>query len=184
MTIHRSTMCCAKGLERAQMCTLGTSGINCGEYYTAMSRNSVIFVVLESFSEYQLKWETKVKNTLHSTGAQSVVSRAEAVASASPGNLSEMRKHLGALLNLLNQKLWGQDPIICVLTSPQVMKELPWWLSGKEFAWQCRKCGFNPWVRKIPWGRNWLPTPVFLPGESHGQRCLPPWHYKELEATK
>ena len=31
---------------------------------------------------------------------------------------------------------------------------------------------------------KWLPTPVFLPGESHGQRCLPPWHYKELEATK
>ena len=140
--------------------------------------------MLESFSEYQLKWETKVKNTLHSTGAQSVVSRAEVVVSASPGNLLEMRKHLGVLLNLLNQKLWGQDPIICVLTSPQVMKELPWWLSGKEFAWQCRKCGFNPWVRKIPWGRNWLPTPVFLPGESHGQRCLPPWHYKELEATE
>ena len=31
---------------------------------------------------------------------------------------------------------------------------------------------FNPWVRKIPWGRKWQPTPVFLPGESHGQRSL------------
>ena len=31
---------------------------------------------------------------------------------------------------------------------------------------------FNPWVRKIPWRRQWLPTPVFLPGESHGQRSL------------
>lgn len=116
VTIHCSTMCCTKGLERAQMCTLGTSGVNCGEYYTAMRRNSVIFAVLESFSEYHLKWETKVKNTLHSTGAQSVVSR-EVVASSSPGNLLEMRKHLGALLNLVNQKLWRQDPIICVLTS-------------------------------------------------------------------
>ena len=31
---------------------------------------------------------------------------------------------------------------------------------------------FAPWVRKIPWRRAWLPTPVFLPGESHGQRSL------------
>ena len=29
--------------------------------------------------------------------------------------------------------------------------------------------GFNPWVGKIRWRREWLPTPVFLPGESHGQ---------------
>ena len=43
-------------------------------------------------------------------------------------------------------------------------------LSGKESACQCRKCGFNPWVRKIPYRRKWQPTPVFLPGESHGQR--------------
>ena len=32
--------------------------------------------------------------------------------------------------------------------------------------------GFNPWVWKIPWRRAWQPTPVFLPGESHGQRKL------------
>ena len=37
---------------------------------------------------------------------------------------------------------------------------------------QCRRCGFNPWVGKIPWRRAWQPTPVFLPGESHGQRSL------------
>ena len=30
--------------------------------------------------------------------------------------------------------------------------------------------GFDPWVRKIPWRREWLPSPVFLPGEFHGQR--------------
>ena len=32
--------------------------------------------------------------------------------------------------------------------------------------------GFSPWIRKIPWRREWLLTPVFLPGESHGQRSL------------
>ena len=31
---------------------------------------------------------------------------------------------------------------------------------------------FDPWVRKVPWRRKWLPTPVFLPGGSHGQRSL------------
>ena len=31
---------------------------------------------------------------------------------------------------------------------------------------------FDPWVEKIPWRREWLPTAVFLPGESHGQRGL------------
>ena len=45
---------------------------------------------------------------------------------------------------------------------------LPWWLSGKESTCQCKRCRFNPWVRKIPWRRNWQPTLVFLPGKSHG----------------
>ena len=43
---------------------------------------------------------------------------------------------------------------------------------------QCRRCGFDPWIREIPWRRAWQPTPVFLPGESHGQRSLvgySPW---------
>ena len=35
-----------------------------------------------------------------------------------------------------------------------------------------KRHGFNPWVGKIPWRRAWQPTPVFLSGESHGQRSL------------
>ena len=34
------------------------------------------------------------------------------------------------------------------------------------------RCGFDPWVRKIPWRKAWQPTPVFLPGESHRQKNL------------
>ena len=34
---------------------------------------------------------------------------------------------------------------------------------------QCKRCRFNPWVRKLPWGRKWQPAPVFLPGNSHGE---------------
>ena len=45
-------------------------------------------------------------------------------------------------------------------------------LSGRELACQCRRLGFEPWVRKIPWRRNQLPTPIFLPGEFHGWRSL------------
>ena len=43
------------------------------------------------------------------------------------------------------------------------------------------------WVKKIPWRRKWQPTPVFLPGKSHGQRSLAgysPWSQKELNMTE
>ena len=49
---------------------------------------------------------------------------------------------------------------------------LPWWLSRKEPACQCRRHGFDPQVGMISWERKWQPTPVFLPGKSHGQRSL------------
>ena len=51
-------------------------------------------------------------------------------------------------------------------------KQLPRWHNGTESAWQCRclRLGFDPWVRRISWSRKWQPTPVFLPGEFHGQR--------------
>ena len=64
------------------------------------------------------------------------------------------------------------------------------WLSGKESACQSRRSkrhGFNSWVRKIPWSRKWEATPVFLPGESHGQKSLvgyTPWCRKELDKTE
>ena len=46
---------------------------------------------------------------------------------------------------------------------------------------------FDPWVRKIHWRREWLPTSVFLPGEFHGQRSLVgygPWGPKESDHTE
>ena len=46
--------------------------------------------------------------------------------------------------------------------------QFPKWLSSKEFTCQCsrscRRCGFDPWVRKIPWSRKYQPTPVFSLG--------------------
>ena len=48
-----------------------------------------------------------------------------------------------------------------------------------------RKPTFDPWVGKIPWRREWLPSPVSLPGESHGQRSLAgsSWGHKELDMS-
>ena len=64
---------------------------------------------------------------------------------------------------------------------------LPRCLSGKESAYQCRRPRFGSWVRKIPWRKEWLPTPVFLPGEFHGQRNLMgygPWDHRESDMTE
>ena len=47
-----------------------------------------------------------------------------------------------------------------------------------------RRPRFSPWIGKIPWRRECLPTPVFFPGESHGQRSLAdcsPWGLKESD---
>ena len=52
------------------------------------------------------------------------------------------------------------------------MYGLPWCLNGNESACQCSRCGFDPWVGKIPQRRRLQPIPVFLPGESHVQRNL------------
>ena len=46
---------------------------------------------------------------------------------------------------------------------------------------------WETWVRKIPWRRKWQPTPVILPGESHGRRSLvgcSPQGRKELDTTE
>ena len=61
------------------------------------------------------------------------------------------------------------------LTDYSIYMGFPGGTTGKEPTGQCRRhkrFRFDPWVRKIPWSRRWQPIPVFLPGESHGQRSL------------
>ena len=68
-------------------------------------------------------------------------------------------------------------------------KTTKWWHSGEESTCQykrCRRCRFDPWVGKIPWKRKCLPTLVYLPGKSEGQRSLAgysSWSCKELNTT-
>ena len=54
-------------------------------------------------------------------------------------------------------------------------------------AGDVKRWKFDPWVRKIPWRKAGQPTPLFLPGESQGQRSLAgysPWGRKELGTTE
>ena len=67
------------------------------------------------------------------------------------------------------------------------VQSFPGGSNGKESAWNARDLRFNPWVGKIPWRREWQPTPVFLPGEFRGQRSLAghsPWGRKEPETNE
>ena len=68
-----------------------------------------------------------------------------------------------------------------------VMISFPWWLRQSRICLQCRIPRFNPWVGKIPWRREWVPTLVFLHEKFHGQRRLVgyrPWGHKELDMTE
>ena len=62
--------------------------------------------------------------------------------------------------------------------------------SGKEPTYQSKRykrLEIYPWVRKISWRKAWQPTPVFLPGESYGQRSLAgysPWGQKQSDMTE
>ena len=66
-------------------------------------------------------------------------------------------------------------------------QDFPGGSDGKSVCLQCGTPGFDPWVGKIPWRRKWQPTPVLLPGKSHGQRNqvgYNPWGHKESETTE
>ena len=68
-----------------------------------------------------------------------------------------------------------------------VVLGFPWWLRWFRICLLCRRHRFDPWVGKIPQRREWQPTPVFLAGESHGQRSLTgdgPWDHKDSDTTQ
>ena len=64
--------------------------------------------------------------------------------------------------------------LACLSILLTVNRGFPGGASGENPAVQCRRLRdkFDPWVRKIPWRREGQPSPVSLPGESHGQRSL------------
>ena len=103
---------------------------------------------------------------------------------------------------VLRTRLAGLNPstaAYCLCDFCQVVSSLYAWISSLVKWWQgflggsvvknlptmqeTQKLRFNPWVGKIPWRRNWQPTPEFLPGKSHGQRSPvghSPWGHKSF----
>ena len=51
---------------------------------------------------------------------------------------------------------------------PRIVEETSLLAQTVKNRLQYRRPGFNPWVGKVPGRREWLPTPVFRPGELHG----------------
>ena len=104
-------------------------------------------------------------------------------------HITTPKASLPALLQVMTQAF----RLLCLLSLLHSMAHyggFPGYASGKEPACQCRRRkrrGFDPWVGKMPWRRKWQPTPVLLPGESHGQRSLvgySSWGCKELDTTE
>ena len=86
-------------------------------------------------------------------------------------------------------------PLLCAHLSCSKHRELylispnnfPGGSDGKSILLQCGRPRFNPWDGKISWRRKWQPSPVLLPGKSHGRRSLvgySPWGHKELDMTE
>ena len=86
----------------------------------------------------------------------------------------------------MSRKWGGIEFRICFsnhVTEVRASQVAQWW----RIACQCSRCGFNSWIRKIPWRRKWQPAPVFLPEKSHGQRNLEGyslWDWEELDMTE
>ena len=96
------------------------------------------------------------------------------------------RVKLGLLHCKRNLYHLSQQEARLSLEVPLYLNNISFWgfpggASGKESACQSRRHRFNPWVRKIPWKRKWQPTPVFLLGESHGQRRLAGYSWWESQ---
>ena len=98
------------------------------------------------------------------------------------------RKKAGTQLSFLDLLL-GQNFEQVKNTSllfDRVGKGFPGGSFCKESACQYRRLRFDPWIKKIPRRRECLPTPVFLPGKSHGQSLVghSPWGHKGLDMTE
>ena len=93
-------------------------------------------------------------------------------------NYKEFQDNVSRVFNQV-QDLSESRTLSMALFAPNkpALSLIEWWyqdLTGgaRGKCRRCKRCRFDPWVRKIPWRRKWQPTPVFLPGESHGQRSL------------
>ena len=104
------------------------------------------------------------------------------------------------IFKLLNQNKLSMFPDLYIYESQHILFNIYVTFTGFLFCfvfvviWKikihyciCRRPGFDSWVKKISWRREWLPTLVFLPGEFHGQRSLvsySPWGHIESDMSE
>ena len=93
---------------------------------------------------------------------------------------TEVRSNPSVNFSCINKNMWYTHTV--EYYSALKKEGLPLWLSWQRIYQQCGRPGFDPWVGKIPWRRERLPTPVFWPGEFHG--LYSPWGCKELDTTE
>ena len=101
------------------------------------------------------------------------------------GTLKSLLQHQSSKASILHHSTFFivqlSHPYMTILKLKIILKKRE--RERRNFL-QCRrhrKCSFDPWVGKFPWRRAWQPAPVFLPGESHGQRSLvgySPWGHR------
>ena len=86
----------------------------------------------------------------------------------------------------LQHRAFAQAPKVAEQESDPRQSGYPGGSGSKEFACNVRpRCG--PWVGKISWRREWLPTPVFWPVQFHGQKSLAgysSWGHRDVDTTQ
>jgi len=93
-------------------------------------------------------------------------------------------------VNRLHQYCFLLSPITLHSSNGEALLHTFKWTSlvaQSRIGLQRGRVRLSPWVRKIPWRREWQPTPVFLPGEFHGQSSLEgysSWGHKESNTTE
>ena len=113
----------------------------------------------------------------------------------SPALLAFKAKHSGDLSSQcrtprLENLMWVSGPSrlrknFCRCNYPPVW--LPWLLRWERICLPRGTPELETWVGNVPWRRKWQPTPVFLPGDFHGQRSpvgCSPWSCKESDMTE
>ena len=88
----------------------------------------------------------------------------------------------GETMDTVRDFILGDPKSLQMVTAAMKLKD-----TCKSVCLQCGRPGFVPWVGKIPWRRKRQPTPVLLPGESHGWRNLvgySPWGRKDSDTTE
>ena len=95
---------------------------------------------------------------------------------------SSVGKESAWMQETLVRFLGREDPLEKGQATHSSIPGLPFWLSWQRICVRRRRSGFDPWIGKIPWRRERLPTPVFWPGEFH--RLYSPWGHKEADMTE